>query len=74
MGAGEVGSGAPADQHHHLICSSCGYVVEIEHKYLEGFETGVRSDFGFAPDMHHFAIFGLCGECQMAEVADGDSP
>lgn len=74
MGAGEVVfEWAPEEPHHHLICSSCGHVEEIEHRYLDGLEYKVRTDFGFEPDMHHFAIFGLCRECQMAEGADGDS-
>ncbi len=74
MGAGDVvWEWAPEDPHHHLICSSCGHVEEIEHRYLAGLEAKVRADFGFAPDMHHFAIFGLCRECQMAEGADADA-
>lgn len=75
MGAGDVVfEWAPEETHHHLICSSCGHVEEIGHAYLVGLENGVRRDFGFEPDMHHFAIFGLCRECQMTGSADGDSP
>lgn len=73
MGAGDVlFEWAPAEPHHHLICSSCGYVIEIEHRYLAPLEEAVQADHGFAPDLHHFAIFGLCRECQMAEVNDAD--
>ena len=75
MGAGDVVfEWAPEEPHHHLICSSCGHVEEIGHHYLEDLEKGVRDDFGFSPDMHHFAIFGLCSECQLAEAGDGDAP
>lgn len=75
MGAGDVVfEWAPEEPHHHLICSSCAHVEEIGHAYFDGLEDGLRSDFGFAPDMHHFAIFGLCRECQLAESADGDAP
>jgi Fur family ferric uptake transcriptional regulator len=74
MGSGDVlFEWAPEDPHHHLICSSCAHVVEIEHRYLAGLEQSVQRDFGFTPDMHHFAIFGLCRECQMAEAADADA-
>ncbi len=74
MGSGDVlFEWVPEQPHHHLICSSCGYVSEIEHRYLLGLEESVRDDFGFSPDMHHFAIFGLCRECQIAETADGDA-
>jgi|SRR4029079_4698176 Fur family ferric uptake transcriptional regulator len=74
MGSGDVlFEWAPEDPHHHLICSSCAHVVEIEHRYLAGLEQSVQRDFGFTPDMHHFAIFGLCRECQLAEAADADA-
>lgn len=74
MGAGDVVfEWAPEDPHHHLVCSSCGHEEAIGHAYLEGLEAKVRCDFGFAPDMHHFAIFGLCRECQLAESTDADS-
>lgn len=74
MGSGDVlFEWAPEQPHHHLICSSCGHVVEVGHEYLQPLETSLLSEFGFAPDMHHFAIFGLCRECQMAEGADADA-
>ena len=73
MGGGDVVfEWAPEEPHHHLICSACGHVEEIGHHYLDTLESGVRSDFGFAPDMHHFAIFGLCRDCQLLETADAD--
>lgn len=73
MGAGDVlFEWAPEEPHHHLICSSCAHVQEIDNAYFEPLETGVLRDFGFAADMHHFAIFGLCRGCQIAEVGDGN--
>ena len=75
MGAGDVlFEWAPEEPHHHLICSSCAHVEEIGNSYLEALELSVKRDFGFTPDMHHFAIFGLCRECQMAEGNDGNAP
>ena len=71
MGSGDaVFEWAPEESHHHLICSSCGHVLEVPHEYLQGLESRLGEDFGFAPDLTHFAIFGLCRECQMAETAD----
>lgn len=74
MGSGDVlFEWAPEEPHHHLVCSSCGHVQEVGHDYLQPLETSLVKDFGFAPDMHHFAIFGLCRECQMAGAADADA-
>jgi Fur family ferric uptake transcriptional regulator len=74
MGGGDVVfEWRPEEPHHHLICSSCGYVEELSHSYLDELARKVGKDFGFAPDLHHFAIFGLCKECQLEAVGD-DTP
>jgi Fur family ferric uptake transcriptional regulator len=74
MGSGDVlFEWTPEQPHHHLICTSCGDVAELNHGYLAGFEQRLNADFGFAPDLHHFAIFGLCRECQLLESADADA-
>jgi Fur family ferric uptake transcriptional regulator len=66
MGAGDVlFEWAPEQPHHHLICSSCGSVAELGHAYLAEVAERITADFGFEPDFQHFAIFGLCRECQL---------
>lgn len=66
MGAGDaVFEWAQPMAHHHLICSSCGAVHELGHEYFEDLERRVSEHFGFRADLDHFAIFGLCRECQM---------
>ncbi len=71
MGGGDVVfEWRPEETHHHLICSSCGYVCELSSSYLDDLAGKVDQDFGFAPDLHHFAIFGLCKGCQLEVVGD----
>ncbi|MFN0146679.1 MAG: Fur family transcriptional regulator [Dehalococcoidia bacterium] len=66
MGGGDyVFEWSPEQPHHHIICSSCGQVQELDHVYLTELEGRLQADFGFEPDLHHFAIFGLCRECQI---------
>ena len=66
MGGGDVMfEWAPETPHHHLICSSCGHVAEMDHDYFDGLAGCIERDYGFAADLHHFAIFGLCRECQI---------
>lgn len=66
MGSGDdVFEWAPEQPHHHLICSSCGEVLELSHGYLSELEERIADDFQFQPDLHHFAIFGLCEECSL---------
>ena len=70
MGGGDVVfEGRPEEPHHHLICSSCGYVYELSHSYLDDLAAKVGKDFGFAADLHHFAIFGLCKGCKLEGVS-----
>jgi Fur family ferric uptake transcriptional regulator len=73
MGAGDVlFEWTPEQPHHHLICSSCNDIAEIDHRLFEAFGAQIEREHGFAPDLHHFAVFGLCRECQLAEGGDDD--
>ena len=75
MGSGDsVFEWAPEQPHHHLVCSACGYVSELDHHYLDTLAGQIESDFRFVPDLHHFAIFGLCRTCALKEAADADAP
>jgi Fur family ferric uptake transcriptional regulator len=53
-------------RHHHLICRKCGEVSELDHRYLAELGTRLAADVGFRADIDHFAIFGLCADCQRA--------
>jgi Fur family ferric uptake transcriptional regulator len=52
------------DRHHHLICRKCEHVIQIDHKYLNKLGSDINKVTGFRPDIDHFAIFGLCADCQ----------
>jgi len=67
LGRGHIQYEIVSDQpHHHLICQSCGSVTALDHAYLSGAAEAIRRDLGFDPIFDHFAIFGLCRECQAA--------
>ncbi len=50
--------------HHHLICSACGAVTVLDHRHLEQLGSDLLSEFGFAAELDHFAIFGRCAACR----------
>jgi Fur family transcriptional regulator, ferric uptake regulator len=55
-------------RHIHLTCSRCGVEDSLslgEARRLENLVAGHR---GFAPDLTHFAISGLCRRCQRAKT------
>jgi Fur family ferric uptake transcriptional regulator len=53
----EIVTGQP---HHHLVCQTCGRVIDLDHTYLMPVAEAIRLDFGFDPILDHFALFGLC--------------
>lgn len=54
---------AERGQHHHLVCSRCGQILELEPAYLRPLERAIKDHYGFRPSLHHFTIFGLCSRC-----------
>lgn len=70
MGGGDAAfEWVAAERHHHVICKGCNAVREIDHRYLEKLGEGLARDLGFRADIDHFAIFGLCAECQARAAA-----
>ena len=51
------------DRHHHMVCRECGDAFNFSPRYLEAFRKTLMDEFGFQPDLEHFAIGGLCRQC-----------
>ena len=50
--------------HHHLVCTSCSTVVEIEDCFSVELETKIAARNGFKAVTHKLEFFGLCPRCQ----------
>jgi len=50
--------------HHHLICSSCGTVVDFPGFELGEVEQSLSEETGFRIDGHLLEFIGLCQACQ----------
>jgi Fur family ferric uptake transcriptional regulator len=50
--------------HVHLVCRRCGTVIEANSAVLGTLGDHVRQQYGFAVDLEHIALFGLCRACQ----------
>jgi Fur family ferric uptake transcriptional regulator len=50
--------------HHHLICSNCGKVEEVEGDFLKSMEEKIYKDKKFRVKDHSLEFFGLCSNCQ----------
>jgi len=50
--------------HHHLVCTRCSDVVEIEGCFPPELERTIANESGFKAVTHKLEFFGLCPRCQ----------
>lgn len=50
--------------HDHLICTSCGKIVEFENCDIERLQEEVATRNGFAIQTHKLELYGLCAGCR----------
>ena len=54
-------------QHHdHMICSSCGRIIEFFSAELEAIQDAMAAKHKFEVQQHLLRIIGLCAQCQRA--------
>ncbi len=63
-----LGHGAPnystrPHEHVHLVCHTCGEIVEVDPSTLDGLTTVLRETNGFELDLTHLALSGRCAPC-----------
>ena len=52
------------EHHHHLVCSSCGKVIDLDEATLSPLTSTLSEKYGFRADLKHLAIFGRCRDCR----------
>jgi len=50
--------------HHHLVCTQCAGVVEIEECIMDEMEIKIAARNGFKAVTHKLEFFGICPDCQ----------
>lgn len=50
--------------HHHLICSECGKIIEVREDLLESLEQEIEKKYAFLIKDHKLKFFGICETCQ----------
>jgi Fur family ferric uptake transcriptional regulator len=53
--------------HHHLVCRTCGYTVEVEGPTVEQWSQSIADAHGFSDVSHTIEIFGLCKDCSATQ-------
>lgn len=52
------------EHHDHLVCVSCGKVVEFVDEVIEDLQNKIAKDNGFEITEHSLIIYGKCKDCQ----------
>ena len=50
--------------HHHLVCTQCSQIVEIDDCFPESLQAKIAARNGFKAVTHKLEFFGLCPRCQ----------
>jgi Fur family ferric uptake transcriptional regulator len=50
--------------HHHLVCTGCAEIIEIEDCSMRELEEQIAVRNGFKAVTHKLEFFGLCPQCQ----------
>ena len=61
----EAATGRP--HHDHLICTSCGDIVEFANERIEHLQELVARRHGFEVESHRLELYGCCASCRSAE-------
>jgi Fur family ferric uptake transcriptional regulator len=56
--------------HHHLVCRSCGRVVEISEPTVESWTREVAKKYGFSDASHELTVYGVCQPCRPSPTHD----
>jgi Fur family ferric uptake transcriptional regulator len=55
----------PAEKghHHHLVCESCGSIIDLDDALLDPLKRELQRRYSFAAELKHLAILGRCAKC-----------
>ena len=60
----ELVRGTHGDHHHHIICTECARVLEVEQCFPKRLEEEIAASKGFKGISHKLEFFGVCPSCQ----------
>jgi Fe2+ or Zn2+ uptake regulation protein len=55
------------DGHSHLLCNSCGRIIDVPDEVFAGLSHTVDETYSFAVEPHHAALLGRCRSCRAAD-------
>ncbi len=61
----ELSDGDKEHYHHHLFCSNCGLIIEVNDDLLDSIESKIINEHHFLIKDHSLRFYGLCQDCQL---------
>jgi len=52
------------DHHHHIVCKTCGHVVELDFCDISGWSKKVTDSTGYEVTDHQLNFYGYCKACK----------
>lgn len=65
---------AQAVPHHHLVCRTCGEIIQISNEEVQPFFKQLDEDHAYWIDMEHLVLFGLCPHCRSHKITGSSVP
>jgi Fur family ferric uptake transcriptional regulator len=53
---------ADEDHHDHLICTSCGTIIEFHNEEIESLQEVIAAQNGFTLESHKMELYGSCSK------------
>jgi Fur family ferric uptake transcriptional regulator len=66
LGHGAASYRPAEDEHIHVVCHSCGSVLDAPADLVDALSDRLSSEQGFTLDRAHFTVFGRCRNCSAA--------
>jgi len=63
---------AEKGHHHHLVCQTCGKIIDLEEAALDPLKDSLFQKYGFEADLRHLAISGECSKCRAKKRSKAD--
>ncbi|MFC4077732.1 peroxide-responsive transcriptional repressor PerR [Salinithrix halophila] len=54
--------------HYHIICRTCGKIVDFDYPTLRDVEKEAAQKTGFMVENHRMEVYGICKNCQEVPV------
>lgn len=51
-------------EHYHIICDTCGKIMDFDYRPLYEIEEKAEEITGFKVNTHRLELYGICPECQ----------